>query len=296
VLTFIAIVASAVAAGYAVRHRQQRRIAGLWLVGALVALAVAFFSLPNLLYAQKIAGKLAMPAGMLWVAIGGLTYAAWWRGERLIGTAAAVLFVLYTATGSPAVAGALLYSLESDFRATDPFEGKPLDAVFVHGGGTLIGPTGRPRLADSGDRVLTAARVFHERDVGHVVTSGSSIAGIGRPRDVAAETADILGDLGVPPARVIEVPDPKNTSQEVAAYARLTREKGWTQVGVVTSAWHLRRATKLFEQHELPAEPLPADFRGGLGWDGIISLIPDGGGFRDVHRGCWEYLGTAVGR
>lgn len=295
-LTFVAIVVFAIAAGWAVRNRQRRRDAAIAAVIAVFAAGGAIASLPNMLYAQKVAGKLAMPAGMLWFAMGAAVYAAWWRGRNWVAGIGALLFVLYTLIGSPAVAGALLHSLESEFRPLNPFEGAPLDAVFVHGGGTLIGPTGRARLADSGDRVLTAARVYHDRDVQWVVTSGSSIAGIGRPRDVAAETAEILDDLGVPAERVVQLPDPKNTSQEVAAYAELARERGWTHLGVVTSAWHLRRATRLFDRHDLRAEPLPADFRGGLRWDGIISLIPDGGGFRDVHRGCWEYLGAAVGR
>lgn len=293
-LVVIAIVALELA--WAKRHDwTSRRRLGAAAIAALV-LALALVTIPNMLYLQKVVGRLAMPVGLVWILLGANLFLAWHR-RRLAATAiAAVIFVSYTLAGNPVLGGAMLHWLEADYREVQAFSGPPLDAVFLLGGGTARGRSSPARLADSGDRVLTAARVYKEREVGHVVASGSTIHGIGVQRDLAEEGAEILGDLGVPPEAIVRLPEPKNSSQEVAAYRALAEERGWEKVGIVTSAWHLRRVMRLCRRSGLDAEPLPADFRGERSWDGFLSVMPDGGGFRNVQIAAWEILGAAVGR
>ena len=55
-------------------------------------------------------------------------------------------------------------------------------------------------------------------------------------------------------------------------------------------------SSRIARRSGLDAEPIPADFRGATGWDGLNSVIPDAAGFRNIQRACWEYLGAAVGR
>lgn len=282
-------------AAWKARARRGRALA--LAVGGAVLVALALVSIPNLLYLGRVAGRLAMPAGLIWVGIGACAASLWVRREVRATAAALVAFVSFTLAGNGPLGAFLTATLESDYVARASFEGEPLDAIFVLGGGTSGSEHGgRARLTDSGDRLLTAARVYRGRRVGTVVTSGSTIPGVGRPRDVAEEGAQVLVDLDVPESAIVRLPEPRNSSQEVAAYAALAKERGWERMGVVTSAWHMRRVQRLLERAGVRAEPIPADFRGGVAWSGFLSLVPDGSGFRDVQRAAWEYLGAAVGR
>lgn len=273
---------------------RERRIATL--VGAASCVLLAVATIPNILYLQKVLGRLAMPPGLLWLVMAGGLAWTWHRRRMRESTIIAAFFVAYTVVGSPAAGSALLYSLEREFRSIDAFEAGPFDAVFVMGGGTGVDPHGRPFLTLSGDRVLLGARLHEAGRTEIVVTSGSTIEGIGVQRDIADEAAVLVRAMGVPDRAILRLPAPKNSSQEIEAYAAMARERQWDRVGLVTSAWHLRRSMRLAERAGLPAEPLPADFRGSLHWNGFLSIVPDGRGFRDVSTACWEYLGAAVGR
>lgn len=299
-IAFVLTVAALLIVERALTHRadwsrRQWGIATLLFAGAVCG---ALVSLPNLLFVGKVLGRLAMPVGVLWGALLLAPIYAWHRRNRRGAAGLAALFLVYTLAGNPSLGGAMLAWLEHDYVTLDPTEGEPLDAIFLLGGATSMPPApGREAaLAPAGDRLLTAARVFTERDVGVLVVSGSTIEGLGPPRDIAAESVAVLEDMGVPPDKVERLTGPKNSSQEVQAYQALAAERGWTRVGVVTSAWHLRRVMKLCDEHGLAAEPMPADRRGFVGWSGLLSVIPDGSGFANIQKASWEVVGAAVGR
>lgn len=296
-LTFLLWILAYLLADLAWHRRADRRRAAAFAVGGFVALGVSLALLPSLLVLGKVAGRLAMPVGMLWTALGAVGAWHWSHRNKRAAAAWGAAFVALGIVGNAHLGGRWLAALEAPYVERDGFAGPPLDAVFALGGSTAESPRDpRPRLGDAGDRLLTAARVFKAREVGVLVTSGSSIPGIGPRRDVADEAAQILIELGVPAEDIVEIPEPVNSAQEVAEYARLARDRGWSRVGVVTSAWHLRRVMRLCERAGLDAEPIPADFRGDTQWHGLLSVIPDGQGFLRTQRAAWELLGAAVGR
>jgi len=67
-------------------------------------------------------------------------------------------------------------------------------------------------------------------------------------------------------------------------------------VGLLTSAWHLRRAEGLFRGAGVDVVPLAADHVGPPTWDGLYSVVPVGMGAWLQQRAAWEWLGAAVGR
>ncbi len=271
----------------------RRALAGAFSIACVVGAAAM---LPNILYLQKVIGRLAMPTGILWLLLGAMAVRSWYRGSRLDAALATFAFVAYTAAGAPATGDRLLASLEADYVPLVPLSGEKLDAVLVMGGSTGVGPDGGTQLATSGDRLRLAAMVHKAGRTDTLVVSGSTIAGLGPPRDLATEAAEILEMMGVPAGAIVKLREPKNSSQELRAFGRLADERGWHAVGLLTSAWHLRRSTRLAAAEGLVVEPLPADFRGSRGWDGVLSVVPDGDGFRKTSAAFWEYLGAAVGR
>ena len=262
----------------------------------LALLAVAVVDLRSFALAERAVARMLMPAGLLWCGIVGAVLLS--IGARSRGAFAATFaaLALYTIAGNGWIGGALTATLEGDYAEIDPLDAEPMDAVIVLGGGAQITDDGRAILGSSGDRVVTGARVYHAGLTPILVTSGSSLPGTSVVTDASEATTTIWTGLAVPESAIVRIPAPYNTSRELEELAILIDELGWQRVGIVTSAWHMRRALRLAAAHDLTLVPLPADVRGTRRWDGFVSVVPTGPGFESVHRACWEYLGAALGR
>ena len=247
--------------------------------------------------AQKVVGRLVMPAGVLWIALfARAVYAA--RLARFAeASVSSGLFLAYTLSGSVFLGNGLVVALEAQVPPTAPAESDlPFDAVFVLGGGTKLDPDGAPQLSHSGDRLRRAAALWHAGETRHLVASGFSPPPMG-DGDLSWATALLWRDMGVSSKAVLYLNKPVNTAQEIAAYRALADEEGWTKMGLVSSAWHLPRALALAERAGLDVVPLASDHRGDLRltWD-TLWLVPQPGGFELVGLWAWEVVGRAVGR
>lgn len=245
----------------------------------------------------KAIGLVLMPAGLLWTLgiLVGLRLLAKRRFRAAIGVFG--VWALYSLTGNVWIGGALLNGLEAPYRA-DPVLAAPLDVLIVLGGGTHVRPDGEVQVAPAGDRIVRAARLYHAGRTRRLLASGTSVAGIhqARSRDLGAEARALWESMGVPREAIITLPGPRNTREEMrAAAAWLAHRPDW-RVGLLTSAWHLRRTMRQAERAGLDAVPFASDFRGGEMIANIGGLVPSGHGFYRVRLAAWEYLGAAVGR
>lgn len=291
-LAFLCLVAGA-------DHLRRERSRGwralrLPLGGTVAALAVMAIAAPGGPVLAKIVGRLAMPLGLLWLAaMIALPLVA--LRHRRAGIGLAVLLVLLTLAGSEPLGGWMLAQLEADFVDRDPLEEAPFDAIFVMGGGIHEGPTG-PSLGPSGGRVVLAARMHHAGLTERLVASGSHVPGLERGADGVELTSELWEQLGVPADAIDSVGPAYNSRQEIDQYEAYAEENSLERVGLLTSAWHLRRALRIADRHGFDPVPLAADFRGDIRWEGAYSLVPSGNGAMQVQQACWEYLGAATGR
>lgn len=245
---------------------------------------------------QKLLGRLAMPIGLLWLGLLGTSLFCAGRRAWAAAAVTAGLWLLCTAAGSQWLGARLMQRLEAGFPPPDLAAAGPYDAVFVCGGGTALRPDGVAQLGSSGDRLLTAATLQRNQRTPVLVTSGSSIPGLDRPRDLAEETAALWQRCGVPAAAIVRLPGPINTSAEIAAYRKLAEERGWKRVAVLSSAWHLRRIAQLCRSEGFATDLLGSDYGGRTDAFSWIDIVPSLGGVCSVQLASWEYLGTAVGR
>jgi uncharacterized SAM-binding protein YcdF (DUF218 family) len=87
-----------------------------------------------------------------------------------------------------------------------------------------------------------------------------------------------------------------NTKEEFELIAREAKRRGWSKIGVVTSAWHMGRALRLARTAGVEVTPLPADFVGDVpGWD-RLAIVPSGQALSETSRALREYLARLVGR
>lgn len=270
----------------------KTRISRLLPLGAVLFLSLVLVALAgDSLLAKKVVAHLLMPAGFLWlVGFAALFLPGVGKGLRcgMVG-----FWILYTLAGSPYVGVALLGKLEHRFFAHEQ-PGGPLDALVVLGGGTAVSPGGRPALGNHGDRIMRPAVLFHEGLVGTLVTTGRSITEDGVDRLLSRETSELWQGLGIPADRIVELSEPRNTNEELAAVADLVKQHPeWKRIGLCTSASHLPRALDEASAQGLDPVPVPSDFRSASLIFTPMYLVPQARGFRDVQSALWEFLGRA---
>lgn len=249
----------------------------------------------DLLMAKKIVACLLLPIGLLWLT--GLVAVVFPGVGKRTRIFVAVAWVAYTLAGSGEVSGWLLRSLERPYYQYEVIDQK-LDALVVLGGGSARTPFHElPAVGSHGDRLVRAARLYHGGKVGTLISTGRSVLQADPGRSLASDTSTIWQELGIPAKDVVELSEPTNTADEMAAVAALLNNyPDWERIGLCSSAFHLNRSLKEARKQGLDPIPVPSDFRSGpINRNSVkfstYHFLPQGASFRNVHIALWEYLG-----
>lgn len=204
---------------------------------------------------------------------------------------------LIWAASTPVVSGMLVRSLESRYG---PTTGLPsVSAIVTLGGGEVppVPPRIHPELSDLGDRLVHAARLYHEGRAPYIVTTG----GVDRfdpwPGSHAAVSADILVTVfNVPRGAILMEEEARNTYEHPPGVRTALTGHGLpAEIILVTSALHMPRAVAVFESQGFTVYPAPTDYaanteRGG----GAMGFIPAAVSLERTTRAVHEYYGILV--
>ncbi len=259
--------------------------------------AAALPSAPTAYTLRKTIGLLLMPLGLIWLGILAAAVVSLETGRRRLAVGLATLAMVIEVAGSPVIGTWMIGRLERPFEGVDPMRQGPFEAVLVLGGGANRDQAGRISLDDAGDRIILAVRLFLAGRTERLVASGPWVkAEDGSVWSYPELVADLWRELGVPRDRVVVLSGPSSTSDEAAAYADLVARNGWKRLGLVTSAFHMRRGLANLRRHGVIATALPCDLRGSAGaWD-MRALVPQPSGLLLSQLALWEVLGSAAGR
>jgi uncharacterized SAM-binding protein YcdF (DUF218 family) len=137
------------------------------------------------------------------------------------------------------------------------------DAIVLLGGGTepALPPRPQAEVNSAGDRVLYAAKLYHQGKAPAILASGGDITWLENSVSTpAGDMENILQTLGVP-AQAVWLEDRSQNTYENALYsAAILKQKGITRVILVTSAMHMPRSMALFRAQGMDPIPAPADF------------------------------------
>jgi len=98
-------------------------------------------------------------------------------------------------------------------------------------------------------------------------------------------------EMGVPSEQILLTSIASNTAEESLAVKDLMVQNGLSDIILVTSSFHLPRATLLFDQVGIKTYPYPTDFKAAntdLDW---LDFIPSAEAFRNTSNGIREYIG-----
>lgn len=248
---------------------------------------------------EKLLTQAVMPCTTVFAVLAMASMYAFCRVGRFAGWTMVAICCMYSVIGNVWVGTWLLRTLETPYVNLRPLDGPRYDVLVVLGGGTNIGAHGVVQLGpSSGDRVMLAARLYHRGLAGKIVCTGTELAG-GSARHAIGpgeETRSILFDLGIP-LSAIQSGEGRNTFEEIQYLRRILPTFGENaRVGLLTSAWHLRRAMRLANDAGLHVEPVPSDFGSARYPYHLIYLFPNPDGFRMVQCALKEYLARIVAR
>lgn len=206
---------------------------------------------------KKILSALILPpASLIILALVGLWLSS--KHPRTGKTITALSLTTLLILSLPITGNALVHSLETNPPITDA-QLKDIQAIVILGGGK------NNRAPEYGgtdtvskwalERLRYGAHLQRLTGKSILVTGGAPYGG--RPEaDAMAET--LKQDFYV---KSIWVEDQSNDTAENAAYsAKILKQHGISKIALVSQAWHIPRAVRLFEQQGLKAYPAPTGF------------------------------------
>ena len=217
--------------------------------------------LPQLLY------PLGLSLLLQWVALLN-------RRRRWAPAVSAGGLLLLTVPSLPLVSDALLRPLEQEAAALTPAAIPQADAIVVLSGGRHAAP-GDARIIEwhDPDRFLAGVDLFMVGRAPRLLfTGGQSPFHPGLPPEGRLYLNEAEG-LGIPASAMASTGPVVNTAEEaVAIRALLPRPQN--RVLLVTSAYHMQRARRLFERQGFEVLAFPADFKTRGSWSGGIWQDP----------------------
>ena len=204
------------------------------------------------------------------------------------------IVLIYGASIAP-VANYLCYYLEKDYINNPTAGDKNIDVIVVLGGGTKdinalknTFNTGVESL-----RLLHAVVVYNKTGAKYFVCSGK---GSGRASE-AEVMAKLAEKLGVPKEKIRIEPNSKNTGENAAEVNNMFVNKN-INIGLVTSAFHMKRSEREFKKYFNNVLPLPAHYLySSPAGNVVIRYMPQSGelnktsiAFREIIAQLWYRL------
>jgi uncharacterized SAM-binding protein YcdF (DUF218 family) len=211
------------------------------------------------LLASKLIPQLIYPIGMVFFL---LVFAIFIKGRPRIQSG--VLWVtlgVFVIASNGLVAKALIRSLENQYEPLG--EGVSADLIVVLAGGEepLNPPRSIPEINGAGDRYIYALQLYQQQTAPRVLVSGGGISWMDNEGSRAVQIASLLALIGLPEEDLIIEGRSRNTYENARESNKLVQEHGYSQIVLVTSAYHMPRAVGVFEEQGLSVIPAPVDYQ-----------------------------------
>ncbi|WP_424103161.1 YdcF family protein [Moorena producens] len=201
-----------------------------------------------------------------------------WRNPRWVPIPVALALIVLLVSSNTWVTNSLIRSLEWQYLPTS--ELPEADVIVILGGATKppFPPRPTPEVDEAGDRVLYGAQLYREGKAPWVIPAGGrlvwgsssnnssqrlsaqSAQSSQRLAPESEDMAQILEDLGVPRAAIIQESRSFNTHQNAVNVRKILDQRDLRKVLLVTSAIHMPRSVLVFRRQGIDVIPAPTDF------------------------------------
>jgi uncharacterized SAM-binding protein YcdF (DUF218 family) len=181
------------------------------------------------------------------------------------------------------------------------------EIIVLLGGGTRAALPPRPmtELNEAGERMLYAAKLYHEGKAPVVVVTGGYIEWLGTAMPEADGMQEILMLAGVPEEVIWLESRARNTYENAIYVKEIVAELGIQRIILVTSAMHMPRSVAIFERQGFEVIPAPVDYTVTMGdatvgspdlGTRLLFALPDAEYLFLSTRALREYIGIVMYR
>lgn len=244
------------------------------------------------IYLNKLLPLLLLPTGILLL----LLVAALWL-KRRAPLIAALLLVWICST--PAVSDNLQRWIENGAIRISATDMPSADAIVVLSEGRIVAP-GPARISEwtDGDRFWGGIELYRAGKAPLLFFTGGWAPWLSGARPEGEILTEWALAQGVPPARIRSTGRVTNTAEEAQAVATMLAEEGFGKTGrkpvvlLVTSGYHMPRASRQFETAQLQVLPYPVDFQVGQEREfSVMSLVPSAQAWARTESAWRELIG-----
>jgi len=237
------------------------------------------------IYIHKILPLLASPLVLVILLV---LWGVLFKSRRVSLAAIGILIVC----SLPVFSNKLISYLERGYSLAPTADVDSADAIVVLSGmvKTVEGTNGLVyEWNEESDRIFAGIDLIQENKAPVLVLTGGKLPwSIGKPE--GEYLRDIAEKLGVPSDIILLTENVQNTDQEAKAVAKLLG-KDQPNIILVTSAFHMPRAQKVFEAASIVVSPFPVDFLSGVNKASLIHFIPSAEAFRGTSFFVREVIG-----
>jgi uncharacterized SAM-binding protein YcdF (DUF218 family) len=220
------------------------------------------------------------PVGLVWLV---LTFAGIVYYRKKMRRTACFLFGLSAflwLIGATPIPSWMIARLERPFANATVASAPNADAIIVLGG--VINPSSHDpfglSITSAADRVIAGVELLRLQKAPALVFGGGAAPLKGK-QDLSEglRVEHWLKTWNVATGEIIGLPACRNTHQEAERVQNLMAQRKWTNVLLVTSAFHMARAKATFEKIGVKVQPVACDFEGLPAMEGEATsfrLIP----------------------
>jgi uncharacterized SAM-binding protein YcdF (DUF218 family) len=207
-----------------------------------------------------------------------------------------VALVLLCVSSMSFLGNRMIHRLEARCHAIPIDQAMKVDAIVSLSGylGPPVAEGFLPNISEAGERLEAGIQLWQKRKADWLVFTGGRIPWANQREVEGAVAKRIAIARGIPEDRIIVTREVGNTADEASAIADLMCERGWSKILLVTTAWHMPRAARLFSKAGAKAVPFPVDFqideRKPLT---LFDFIPGAAGLRNTEVALREWYGIA---
>ena len=192
----------------------------------------------------------------------------------------------------PIISNKLIFYLEKDFSLKDISSVSKADAIVVLSGMIRVIKNKENldyEFGDSIDRILSGIDLFKQDKAPLLIlTNGKLPWSVGIPEGEYLKKFSIK--FGVPEEKILLTDNVQNTEQEAKSIKKLLNSDD-IKIILVTSAFHMPRAKKVFEATNIRVVPFPVDFRNSVKKITFLDFIPSAVSLNKTSKFVREMIG-----
>lgn len=211
--------------------------------------------------------------------------------RRLPILAALLLFVV---TSSPIISTAMIQYLERSELRKSPTDIYAADAIVVLSGSIvpIQGAHGLTYEWSDPDRFFGGIELMKAGKAKKIIFTGGKMPWQSdeiKPEGVVL--SKFASEFGIPSSQIILTRGVQSTKDEALAVKAILINSKESKIIIVTSAFHMPRSKKLFENEGLEVQTYPVDYQVGFSEMTAMSFLPSANAFRNFQFAWRELIG-----